>query len=114
MAHVGSGKLHLRLLSMRAIGTPSTNGEAFPNLSFREVENATSLRFNAVIVDCEACLTHVLGDGKGGAGALVDQLDLILLELDGEQSRTSKMYEVSAAHFIHPTCVARPSTKFNP
>lgn len=84
LQHAGVGKAHSSYaFTTSAAGVRNTNGKVLPNLGLHDVERATGLKFDVAVVDCEGCLDHVLGDGKGGAGALVDQLDLIIIELDG-------------------------------
>ena len=105
LAHFGGrGKTRQSYaFATRAIGTPGTSGPAIPNLPLGQVENATGLKFNAAVLDCEACIEHVLGDGKGGAGPLLKQLDLILIELDGEHSTMYRLwsYKLLPARGFH-------------
>lgn len=86
----------------------------YSQLDYRQVEDATKLKFNAAIVDCEACVGNVLVDEKGGGSThLLDQLDLIILELDGARDgQNSRLYqtwsyEVLPSHGFHRIWVSQ-------
>ena len=86
LVRAGHGKLHSGYAFTMKSVDHSNRSSTVPNLRFTEVEDATKLRFDVAVVDCEACIGDVLGDGSGGVGTLVDQLDLIILELDGDHT----------------------------
>lgn len=84
MMHIGHGKLaNGYAYAMAPISNKSEHmASALPNVHHRVVERAIGSRFNVAVVDCEGCVEHVLFNEKHHEPALVQQLDLILMEHD--------------------------------
>ena len=82
MMHIGHGKLaNGYAYAMSPIKSENVTS-TIPNVHHGEVERALGSRFNVAVVDCEGCVEHVLFQEKHDESALVQQLDLILMEHD--------------------------------
>jgi FkbM family methyltransferase len=58
-----------------------TNGESLPSFGIAALEAAVGSRINALLLDCEGCIDHVLGP-LNGRNSLLVQLELLIIEED--------------------------------